>query len=69
MSGRRRTNNNDDVSNAPILQLIAQMREQNESLQTQMREQSTALTAALTAFGQGQLTALARTDQQQVALD
>ena len=42
---------------------MAQMREQNESMQTQIREQSTqmreqsaALTAALTALGRGQAT-------------
>ena len=69
MLGGRRTNNSPGGSNATILQLIEQMREQNESLQTQMQEQSTALTATLAALDQGQQVSPARTSQQQTGLD
>ena len=70
MSGRRRVNNNNDEgSHVNILELVAQMREQNESLQAQMREQSAALTAALIALGRGQAPVPAKNDQQQAALD
>ena len=34
MFGRRRANDNDEGSNVNMLQLVAQMREQNESMRT-----------------------------------
>ena len=52
MSSRRGANNNDEGGHTNMIRLVAQMREENESIQAQMREQSNQMreqSAALTA--------------------
>ena len=76
MSGRRGANNNDEGGHTNMIRLVAQMREENESIQAQMREQSNqmreqsaALTAALTALGRGPATPATATDPRQSTAD
>ena len=67
MSGKQGATNNDEGDHTNMVQLMAQMREQNELIQAQITDQSAALTAALIALGRGPTTPT--TDQRQTTAD